>query len=97
MNDRAVFINGLILMELGDTQQAEKQFKRALYLNRQFMDAHYQLGLLQLRNGKRTAAVKSLKNALDIVSTESSQHASETLADVLRGEIEMLSGINKIG
>jgi chemotaxis protein methyltransferase CheR len=96
MNDRATFINGLILMELGETERAETQFKRALYLNRHYIDAHYQLGLLQLRNGKQAAAVKSLKNALDIVSADTSQHSYGNLADVLRGEIEMLSDGNII-
>jgi chemotaxis protein methyltransferase CheR len=96
MNDRATFVNGLILMELGEAERAETQFKRALYLNRHFIDAHYQLGLLHLRNGKQAAAVKSLKNALDIVSADPSQQSYGNLADVLRGEIEMLSVENII-
>ena len=60
------FIHALILAEMKEFSTASEALKRTLYLDRQFVEAHYQLGIIQMRKGDRQAGVKSLQNALRI-------------------------------
>ena len=57
-------IQGLILVEQGALVEAESVFHKALYLDHQFLLAHYQLALLLLKIGKHSLAIKSFNNAL---------------------------------
>lgn len=60
---------GLIHQALARPVQAEAAFKRALYLDRGFILAHYHLGLLQLAQGQRKGAARALKTAAQISGT----------------------------
>lgn len=57
-------IHSLILGELKQLAPAEKALRRALYLDRNNPEIHYQLGLLLMQQGKKRAARKHLSNAL---------------------------------
>jgi chemotaxis protein methyltransferase CheR len=62
LNPVAHFYQGLIAEQLGRHADAERAFKRAVYLDRAFVLAHYQLALLCARAGRRESAVHSLGN-----------------------------------
>ena len=55
---------GTILVEQGDLHRAEEHLRKALYLDRHLVEAHFRLGHLLLVSGRVEAAHKSLENAL---------------------------------
>ncbi|HWX46464.1 MAG TPA: CheR family methyltransferase [Roseomonas sp.] len=60
------YYDGLVARALGQPEAAERAFRRALYLRRDFVMAHYQLGLLLLDEGHRTAGCRALTVATRI-------------------------------
>ena len=97
MEKHAHFLNALVLIERNDLGAAESGMRKSLYIDPRFLEAHYQLGLLQLRQGRREQGVKSLMNALQVAETGDPEHAIHgapemtyrRMADVLRKEIEI--------
>lgn len=96
--DKHVYlIQGLAFMELGKKKDAEASFRKALFLDRKFMECHFQLGLLLLAAGQTSAGNKNLKNALALTETSPStwrvHHTSTTtfdhFAEILRAEISL--------
>lgn len=89
------FTYALILTELNRHGDAEAALRKSLFLDHQFVAAHFQLGLLLLRNRQQEAGLKSLQNALSIAETKNpdeSVMASQglsygRLAEILRHEI----------
>ena len=59
------FYYGLVLEALGRLEAAEQQMRRALYLDRGFVLAHYHLGLLLARMGRRPEAGRVFTNVLE--------------------------------
>lgn len=57
------FYDGVIAAARGENAMAEAAFRRALYLDRSFPAAHYQLALVLLALGRTQAARRSLSNA----------------------------------
>lgn len=58
------YYDGLIARALGDRLGAERAFRRAIYLQRKFLMAHYQLGLLLLESGRASAGRRAVANAM---------------------------------
>lgn len=93
-------VKGGVLMELDQLKPAEEALRRTLYLDYEFLEAHYELGLLLLRAGRSEAGLKSLRNALRLAERgdpERQVHNAQgmnyrRLAEVLRGEIAMYAG-----
>lgn len=91
------FLLGLVQLDRGDVRAAEKAFRSALFLDRQFIEAHHQLGLTLVRAGNQRAGVKSLNNALslavaapdDQIVHESGGMTMDRLADVLRQAVDI--------
>lgn len=91
------FLHALILQELHRLPAAEEALRRTLYLDRNFLEAHYQLGLLQMRRGARDSGLKSMKNALDIAERtrpdrrlhDAAGRDHERMAAILRHELRM--------
>jgi chemotaxis protein methyltransferase CheR len=69
-NKHSYFLHALALIELNQLQQAESNLRRVLFLDREFVPAHYQLGLLLLSNKKIEEGLKSLTNALTIAMSK---------------------------
>lgn len=90
-------VQGIVFDELDRREEAVAALRKAIYLDHQFLEAHYQLGLLSLRSGQATAGLKSLHNALHIATQgdpERELHNAAGMtyrrfADILRKEIEM--------
>lgn len=57
------YLRGVILQELGENEGAIAAFKRALYLDPDFVIAHFVLGHLQVRHGRDREADRSFANA----------------------------------
>ena len=100
-NKHTYLILGLILSELDCQQEAEAAFRKTLYLDRSFLEAHYELGMLRVRAKDLPGALKSLGNALKIAQQadpdrelhNASGMTYKRFAQVLQNEIEMLSRV----
>jgi chemotaxis protein methyltransferase CheR len=66
----AHFYMALVLEQMGRHAQSEESLRRAIYLDRGFILAHYYLGASLQRRGDKTCAVRSFKNVLDLISKE---------------------------
>ena len=58
------YYEGLLALDLGREREAERALRGALFLDRGFIMAHFQLGLLLSRGGRRGEAARALDNAL---------------------------------
>ena len=100
-NKHTYLILGLILSELDCQQEAEAAFRKTLYLDRSFLEAHYELGMLRVRAKDLPGALKSLGNALKLAKQadpdrelhNASGMTYKRFAQVLQNEIEMLSSV----
>lgn len=91
--DKHVFyLLGLIETDRGDGAAAGTAFRRAIFLDRTFVEAHYQLGLLETRAGNATAGARHFRNALALAEAappgqilhEAGTMTMDRLAEVLR-------------
>jgi chemotaxis protein methyltransferase CheR len=100
VNKHTYLIQGLILAELSRGQEAEHALRKALYLDHSFLEAHYEIGMLQVRARNLAAGIKSLEIALKLAlagNPERELHNASGMtyrrfAQVLQNEIEMLRG-----
>lgn len=67
MDPNGRFIYATILREAGETSRAMKEFQRALYLNPDFIPAHFALGSLYRHLGQSERAHRHLRNALQLL------------------------------
>jgi tetratricopeptide (TPR) repeat protein len=63
-NPTARSCRGTFLLEQGDHQQAEQEFRAALCLRPEIADPYYGLGLLQAARGETTEAIQSFRKGL---------------------------------
>lgn len=66
LNAALHFYHGLVSQALGRPAEAEKAFRRCLYLDKSFAMAHYHLGLLLLADGRSAPGRRTLANAARI-------------------------------
>lgn len=100
VDKHAHFLSAIVLIELEQESEAKAALRRVLFLDAQFLEAHYQLGLLQLRCGAQKQGIKSLKNALQIAELGNPQYSLhgaadtnfERMAETLRNEIKLHEG-----
>lgn len=101
VNKHAYLIQGLILAELDRLPEAEAALRRTLYLDRSFLEAHYELGMLRVRARDIGGALKSLGNALRQAQAgdpERELHNASGMtygrfAEILKNEIGMLRDV----
>jgi len=102
-NKFSYFTYALTLAELNHLQEAEYALRKTIYLDHQFVEAHYQLGLLLLRNKQQSAGLKCLKNALTIAKSKNPTLNTPgpimitygRLVEILGYEIELYSALGK--
>ena len=90
-------LNGLVLLELNRLPEAERALRAAIYLDREFVEVHFQLGLLQLRNRQHKSGLKSLGNALALAEAGDPERELHNatgmtygrLAEILKNELGM--------
>ena len=78
LNAPAYFYHALVLEQLGEMVQAEEALRKALYLDRANLLAHYHLGLFLLRTGDEPGASRSFRNVLRLLEKQGS---GDVLAD----------------
>ncbi|NNG13724.1 MAG: hypothetical protein HKM22_01030 [Gammaproteobacteria bacterium] len=91
------FIYGLVLLELERDAEAEVAFNKTLYLDRRFVEAYYQLGVLMIRSGRNKGGLKNLMNAIEIAEQADPERrihdnvgmSYARFAQVLHSEISM--------
>lgn len=64
VDKQAYLLQGTILVEGTQLREAEECLRKAIFLDHTFSEAHYQLGLLLIQQGKREAGLKCLSHAL---------------------------------
>lgn len=67
LDSSAHYLRAIVLQELGDGEQARHSLQRALYLDPQFVLAHFALGNLARGCGKTAEANKHFANALRLL------------------------------
>jgi chemotaxis protein methyltransferase CheR len=68
LNPGLYYLDAIILQEQNQDDEAMTAFKRALYLEPNFIMAHFSMGNLLLRRGNMPAAKKSFKNVMTLLS-----------------------------
>lgn len=97
LDKHTYLIKALIMVELNNTPKAMEALRKAIFLDATFVEAHFQLGLLQLRQGERKAGIRSLSNALELaerLDPERQVHNAPglvfgRLAEILRRELNV--------
>jgi chemotaxis protein methyltransferase CheR len=69
LNPLGHFYHGLVLDQTGQADEAERALRRALYLDRGFVLAHYHCGLLLQKRNDVPGAVRSFRNVVDLLGT----------------------------
>nr|WP_144294884.1 protein-glutamate O-methyltransferase CheR [Rhodoligotrophos appendicifer] len=62
------YYEGLITQALADQKSADLAFRKAIYLDKGFIMAHFQLGLLKLREGDRQSGRRFMINAVRLAN-----------------------------
>ncbi len=68
LDPAAYYLLATIIQEQGNDAEAMKHVKKALYLNPDFVLAHFLHGTLSMKSGQASAGIKSFKNALSVLS-----------------------------
>lgn len=97
---RGYLIYGLVLSSLGEESGAEFAFRRAIFLDPRFLEAHYQIALVLLSTNRTAEGLKSLGNALRIAEDGDPESAIcdapgmtfGRFAEIVRAELEIYSG-----
>ena len=85
LNPVVHFYQALIKEQMGQHLEAEAAFRKAIYLDRGALLAHYHLALLLGRTGRRENAVQSLRNVQQLLS-KIDKHRQIADADGLTAE-----------
>jgi chemotaxis protein methyltransferase CheR len=93
------FYEGLLAQAMDLHLEAEKSFRRSIYVDKNFVMAHYHLGLLLLANGRQDPGSRSLANAARLASalegertmTEGDGVTAAELKDLVRLHLESLA------
>lgn len=85
MDPDLYFQLGVIQRALAETPDALKTLQQVIYLDRQYILAHYYLGLVQLQQGATQLAAKSFRNAARLL-----KHCADQ--DLLRGAPKLSAG-----
>jgi chemotaxis protein methyltransferase CheR len=93
LNATVQFYRALVLEHMAKHPEAEQSLRRAIYLDRKFVLAHYYLGLLLQSRGDPRQAERSFKNTLDLLLTRCD---GDTFADADGITVAELRKLTKI-
>jgi len=85
------FYNALILDQTGAASPARQELQRAIYLDRQFVLAHYHLGLLQQKEKQTAQAARSFENVLELLARRDDQQAFAEADGITVAELRELT------
>ena len=94
-------IQAMALQGLNRLPEAETVLRKALYLDHEFVEVHYQLALLLFVTGRMPAGLKSLENALQIAARGDPERAIHDapgitygrFVEILQNEFDIYSGL----
>jgi chemotaxis protein methyltransferase CheR len=75
LNPLVYFYHALVREQQGQHAETEQALRRAIYLDRDFVLAHYHLGLVMQRYGDVRAAQRSFRNVLVLLQARDEDHA----------------------
>lgn len=88
------FYDGLIARALDMPAEAEAAFRRAIYLRKNFVMAHYQLGLLLLDTGRRSAGRRAVAAAARLALSLPRDSALEEGDGLTAGELRAIARLH---
>jgi chemotaxis protein methyltransferase CheR len=95
LNARVYFYQALVLNQLRRHAEAEQSLRRAIYLDRHSVLAHYYLGLfLQARGESPHAAARSFENALQLLRSFADDYIFGDADDMTAAELKKLAKMN---
>ena len=68
LNPVAYFYHALILEQMGRRRETQEALRRAIYLDRNFIIAHYYLGLIQQRLRQPKDAFRCFRNVIHLLA-----------------------------
>lgn len=99
--DKHIYLlQGTILLENAQPNEAEEAFRKAIFLDYTFPEAHYQLGLLLINQGERKMGLKCLSSALTYAKKQSPHHevhnapgmSYQRLVEIIQNEMSVYAG-----
>lgn len=91
LNEAVHFYYGIVLEQLGKFSDAEDAFKKAIYLNRSYVLAHYHLGMFYQNRHKYQPALKAFKNAHALLSKTQESHIYTEADGLSAGQLKELT------
>jgi len=98
LNPGLYYLKATILQEQGAIEEAIGSLKRALYLDQDFVLAHFALGNLALQQGKFKASGKHFNNALSLLKIYGQEEVLPESEGITAGRLrEIITGIGYQG
>jgi chemotaxis protein methyltransferase CheR len=91
LNPAAHFYQALILEQMGRHEETQQALKRAVYLDRNYVLAHYYLGLTLQRLDQRPGAARSFRNVIGLLTPLDREQQIPDADDLKVGELEKLT------
>ena len=99
-NAAAHYFYALVLQSSGAAAEGEQELRRAIYLDRGFALAHYQLGLMRKSARDQSGSIKAFRNALDALGrtpddqsiSPCGQITARHLKELAAQQLELLKG-----
>jgi chemotaxis protein methyltransferase CheR len=91
LNPEIHFYQALIFENLGRAAEAQRWLRQAIYLDRNFALAHYQLGLALERDRQMPAAARSFENVLKVLARTSDDAIVTAGSDVTAAGLKELA------
>jgi chemotaxis protein methyltransferase CheR len=93
LNARNHFYYGLVMEQMRNHTQAEASLKRAIYLDRQSVLAHYYFGLFSQSRGDLRRAGRSFQNALDLLRAKNDEVTFPDADGITASELRKLAAM----
>lgn len=91
LNAPVHYYHGLVLQYAGNTREAERAWRRSIYLDQDFALAHYQLGLSRKEAGDLKGAIKAFRNAIIALDGRPEEHPVDPFDKVTVDDLRELS------
>jgi chemotaxis protein methyltransferase CheR len=94
LNPLLHFFHAMILEQMGRRRETQEALRRAIYLDRAFVIAHYYLGLIQQRLGRPKDAFRCFRNTLALLSDFQPGQSIPGADGITAGELTQLTQLH---
>jgi len=91
LNPVVHFYYALVLEQMGRRRETQEALRRAIYLDRSFIIAHYYLGLIQQRLRQPKDALRCFRNVLNLLSGLDAEQSIPAADEFTAGELRQLT------